>query len=45
MSPTEYGEQLAAREPLLTDEQVEQAARVLAPLIVAAGTTPGPAVT
>lgn len=30
MSPAEYGSQLAADAPALTDEQVEAAARILA---------------
>lgn len=32
MTPAEYGELLADQAPALTDEQVDRAARILAPL-------------
>lgn len=32
MTPAEYGEHLADQGPPLTEEQIEQAARILAPL-------------
>lgn len=38
MTPAEYGQQLAAAAPPLTDEQVERAARILAAIPLPAHT-------
>lgn len=42
MTPAEYGARLARQAGPLTDDQVEQAARILAPLCVPTGASSHP---